>query len=67
MQALIRPTINALNSPYYNLGKCICKYIDQIVDLPSFNVKKYIRLINDLSQLEVDAHSRLCSFDISNI
>jgi hypothetical protein len=32
-----------------------------------FNVKNSVQLIYDVSELEVNAHTRSCSFDISNI
>jgi hypothetical protein len=33
----------------------------------SFNVKNSVQLINDLTKLPTDDHTRLCSFDISNM
>jgi predicted transcriptional regulator len=45
--------------------KCISKYLDRISVCPySFDVKNSTQLINDLSQLEVDVHTTLRSFDI---
>jgi hypothetical protein len=64
----IRPIINLCNSPAYNLGKFVSKYLNSILKLPnSFNVKNYIEFIKDLLDIPINANTIICSFDITNM
>jgi hypothetical protein len=66
--APIRPIISSCNSPLYHLGKYVTRFLDNVLALSySFNVKNSVQLISDLTKLPIDNHTRLCSFDISNM
>jgi hypothetical protein len=68
IHAPIRRIVNARNTPSYNLGKFISKFLHDVLELPySYNVKNSIQLINDLSNVQVDTNARMCSFDTSNM
>jgi hypothetical protein len=61
----IRPIVNMRNSPTYQVGKFLNKYLNDLIQLPyTYNIKNSIHLINDINNIHTKEHTRMCSFDI---
>jgi hypothetical protein len=64
----IRPIANWCNTPAYKAAKYFVKSLSKVISLPyAYNIKNTLQLINDLKEININPHTRLASFDISNM
>jgi hypothetical protein len=64
----LRPIVNWKESPGYKVGKHINTLLKRVLTLShSFNVQNSHSLAQSLSNIETDANTKLCSFDIENM
>jgi hypothetical protein len=64
----IRPVVNSINSPTYNISKLIVNRLNRYLNLGNhYNVKDSVTLDRDLTKLKIDENHRMITFDIKDL
>jgi hypothetical protein len=64
----IRPIINWRNAPSYKLAQHLSRvFTSYNILLYAFNINNTVHLMEDLTQVNINQHTRFASFDISNM
>jgi len=64
----IRPVINNINAPAYNVAKYLNKRIQSLIHLPdTYNIKNSKEIAEELTHIHIDENSRLVTYDIKDL